>query len=115
MRRGEVWYADLEPVRGAESNKVRPVVIVSNDSHNTVAQRLGRGVLTVVPLTSNVQRVLTFQVLVEADSAGLRVDSKAQAEQVRALDLSRLVNRAGQLTAGQLAALESALMVHLQL
>ncbi|MDR1236641.1 MAG: type II toxin-antitoxin system PemK/MazF family toxin, partial [Propionibacteriaceae bacterium] len=31
MRRGEIWYADLNPVRGSEADKTRPVVVVSND------------------------------------------------------------------------------------
>ena len=113
MYRGEIWYADLDPVRGSEANKVRPVVIVSNDAYNAAARRLGRGVFTVVPLTSNVSRVLSFQVLVEAAGSGLKVDSKAQAEQLRAVDMVRLVNRAGKLSAEQLAELDDAMLVHL--
>ena len=61
MRRGEIRLADLEPVRGAESNKRRPVVIVSNDGANARAESLGRGVVTVVPVTSKVTRVLPFR------------------------------------------------------
>ena len=49
MRRGEIRLIDPEPVRGAEANKRRPAVIVSNDGANMAAQRLGRGVVTVVP------------------------------------------------------------------
>ncbi len=51
MLRGEIRLADLDPVRGSEANKRRPVVIVSNDRANSVAARLGRGVVTVVPVT----------------------------------------------------------------
>ncbi|GAA1987119.1 type II toxin-antitoxin system toxin endoribonuclease MazF9 [Isoptericola halotolerans] len=115
MHRGEIWLADLDPSRGSKSDKVRPVVIVSHDAHNRVARRLGRGVLTVVPLTSSTRRVLTFQVLIDQESSGLPRDSKAQAEQVRALDVSRLVERAGRLTREQLAAVEDALRLHLDL
>ena len=57
IRRGSIHLVDLEPVRGSEANKVRPAVVVSNDGANAAADRLGRGVVTVVPLTSNVQRV----------------------------------------------------------
>ena len=63
MRRGEIRLVDFEPARGAESNKLRPAVIVSNDGANSTATRLGRGVITVVPITSSVRRVLPFQVL----------------------------------------------------
>ena len=71
---------------------------MSNDAYTAAARRLGRGVLTVVPLTSNVKRVLSFQVLVSKRGSGLAVDSKAQAEQVRAVDMGRLVNRVGKLS-----------------
>lgn len=115
MRRGEVWRVDLDPARGAEATKVRPVVIVSNDARNRVAQRSGRGVLTIVPLTSNVARVLPFQVLVPAGMGGLENDSKAQAEQVRSVDVARFLVRVGALQAEQLAALDEALLLHLAL
>jgi mRNA interferase MazF len=116
MRRGDVWYADLDPARGSEANKVRPVVIVSNDARNRSADRSGRGVLTVVPITSNTARILPFQVLVPAGaSTGLDTDSKAQAEQVRSIDMARLTSRAGALDAETTAALDEALMLHLGL
>jgi hypothetical protein len=76
MRRGEIRVVDLEPVRGAESNKRRPAVIVSNDGANITAQRLARGVLTVVPVTSNTSRVHPFQVLLRAADTGLDTDSR---------------------------------------
>jgi len=58
-------------------------VIVSNDGANSSAERSGHGVITVVPVTSNVTRIYPFQVLIPADATGLDVDSKAQVEQVR--------------------------------
>jgi mRNA interferase MazF len=110
-----VRLADLEPARGSEANKRRPVVIVSNDGANARASELGRGVITVVPLTSNVSRVRTFQVLLEAESTGLGRPSKAQAEQVRSIDVSRVGPRLGQLSPGLTAELDDALRLHLGL
>jgi len=80
MRRGEICVVDPEPVRGAEANQQRPAVIVSNDGANGTAQRLGRGVATVVPVTSSIDRVYPFQVLLPTGATGLSSDSKAQAE-----------------------------------
>src|ERR1700731_3992261 len=77
MRRGEIRVVDLEPLRGAEASKTRPAVIVSNDGANTTASRLGRGVVTVVPVTSKVERLYPFQVLLKAAATGLQRDSKA--------------------------------------
>ena len=115
MRRGEIWLVDLEPVRGAESNKRRPVVIVSNDRANARAAQLGRGVLTVVPVTSNITRVLPFQVLLPADRTGLQVDSKAQAEQVRSVDVTRVSLRIGRMPPDLVSELNEALRLHLDL
>lgn len=115
MRRGEIRLVDLDPLRGAEANKRRPAVIVSNDGANTTAERLGRGVITVVPVTSNVSRVYPFQVILAAASTGLDRDSKAQAEQVRSLAVERVGPRLGVLTADLVAALDEALRLHLAL
>ncbi len=74
---GEIRWVDLDPARGVESNKRRPGVIVSNDGANTTASRRGRGVVTIVPVTSNVERIYPFQVLLTAEATGLARDSKA--------------------------------------
>ena len=106
---------DLDPARGSEANKRRPAVIVSNDGANTTAAHLNRGVITVVPVTSNVSRVYPFQVLLPARECGLPSDSKAQAEQVRTVAIERIGRRVGQLTALGLAELDEALRLHLAL
>lgn len=115
MRRGEIRLVDLEPTRGAEADKPRPAVIVSNDGANSTAQRLGRGVITVVPVTSNTDRVHPFQVLLPASSTGLSADSKAQAEQVRSVAVERIGRRVGLLTGELQVALDDAMRLHLAL
>ncbi|MEI4273414.1 type II toxin-antitoxin system PemK/MazF family toxin [Klenkia sp. LSe6-5] len=115
MRRGEIRLVDLEPVRGSEANKQRPAVLVSNDRANATASRLGRGVVTVVPVTSNVSRVFSFQTLLPAERTGLRQDSKAQAEQVRSVALQRIGPVLGQVPPDLMRDLDDALRVHLQL
>lgn len=115
MRRGEIRLVDLEPVVGAEADKRRPAVLVSNDGANSTAQRLGRGVVTVVPVTSNTRRVYPFQVLLPAVDTGLPGDSKAQAEQLRAVAVERVGELIGVMTTDLLAALDEALRVHLAL
>ena len=115
VRRGEVWWVDLEPVRAGEANKTRPCVIVSNDANNVTAHRLGRGVVTVVPITSNTGRVFRFQVAVLAGVGGLISDSKIQTEQVRAVSVNRLIERIGALTPELRAELDAALRIQLAL
>jgi mRNA interferase MazF len=115
MRRGEIVTVTLDPVRGSEAIKTRPAVIVSNDAANATATRLGRGVVTVVPVTSNIARVYPFQILLPAGQTGLPQDSKAQAEQVRSVAVERVGARVGQLPAALITKLDQALRLHLSL
>jgi mRNA interferase MazF len=115
MLRGEVRLVDLDPTRGSEANKRRPAIIVSNDRANAAATRLGRGVVTVVPVTSNTARVFPFQALLSAAETGLKVDSKAQAEQVRSVAVERVGPVLGRVPTPIMATVEDALRLHLQL
>ncbi len=115
MRRGEIRLVDLAPTRGSEADKQRPAVVVSNNRANAAAARLGRGVITVVPVTSNVERVYAFQTLLPAAETGLPRDSKAQAEQVRAISVERVGPSLGVLTPDLLRALDDALRLHLEI
>jgi mRNA interferase MazF len=115
MLRGEIRLVDFDPTRGAEANKRRPGILVSNDGANSTAERLRRGVITVVPVTSNTTRVYPFQVLLRASETGLQHDSKAQAEQVRSVAVERIGARVGVVTGELLAALDEALRLHLAL
>ena len=115
MIRGDIHLVNLDPVIGAEADKRRPAVIVSNDGANATAVRLGRGVLTVVPVTSRVGRVHPFQVKLPAGSTGLRADSKAQAEQVRSVAVQRMGPRVGRVPADLMSLVDEALRIHLAL
>jgi mRNA interferase MazF len=115
MRRGDITLVDLEPSRDAETNKVRPAVVLSNDGANATASRLGRGVVTVVPVTANVDRIHPFQVLLPSADTGLSADSKAQAEQVRSLDVTRIGRRIGRVPSALMRDVDEALRLHLAL
>lgn len=115
MQRGEIWLAELDPARGSEADRTRPVVIVSNDRYNRTVEVLRQGVVTVVPLTSAAERIWPFQVAVEPEESGLSAVSKAQGEQIRAIDHARLVRRLGRLAPERLRELDEAIALHLSL
>ena len=115
MRRREIRLVNLDPVIGSEAARTRPAVVVSNDGANTTAARLGRGVITVVPVTSNTDRIHPFQVLLPADETGLDLDSKAQAEQVRSVAVERIGEVIGLLGFELTGQLDEALRIHLEL
>lgn len=106
---------DLDPARGSEANKRRPAVIVSNDGANAMAEQLGAGVLTVVPVTTSTARVYPFQVLLPASRTGMKRDSKAQAEQVRSVAVERVGRLVGRLPDDLTHDLDRALRLHLAL
>ena len=115
MRRGDIHAVDLGLARGSEADKRRPAVIVSNDAANATAGRLGRGVITVAPVTSNVERIYPFQVLLPAAATGLGRDSKAQAEQVRSIQVGRVGDRLGLVPNAIMLDVDEALRLHLGL
>jgi mRNA interferase MazF len=115
VRRGGIHVVNLEPTKSGEANKRRPAVIVSNDGANVAAERTGQGVITVVPVTSNISRVYPFQVLLPANLTGLEHDSKAQAEQLRSISVERLGYSIGEVPQDLMAQLDEALRLHLAL
>lgn len=115
MLRGEIRLTDLESARPGEADKRRPAIIVSNDRANATAARLGRGVVTVVPVTSNTARIFPFQVPMIARETGIRLNSRAQAEQVRSVSVDRIGPVIGRLPTHLIAQLDDALRLHLQL
>ena len=115
MLRGEIRVVDLDPARSGEAGKRRPAVIVSNDAANAAAAKLGRGVVTVAPVSSNVDRVYPFQVLVTAGESRLPSDSKVQAEQVRSVSVERVAEQIGFVPAELMLEVDEALRLHLAL
>lgn len=105
--------ADLEPVQGAETSKTRPVVLVGNHASLGAAIRHGRGVVTIVPLTSNTRgRGRMHVVLRPTKLNGLRTPSKAQVEQIRSIDVGRLKSTVGRLGPSDLQAIDEAIRYH---
>lgn len=108
-RRGDVVLVDFDRSVGSEAKRRRPAVVVSNDANNRFAP-----VLTVVPITSNVQRVYPFDVFLPK-SAGLDKDSKAMANQTRTIARERVGRRRGALDDDRMRLLEDAILLHLGL
>lgn len=108
MQRGDIFRVALDPVVGSELGKTRPAVVVQNDLANRNSPTV-----TIVPVSSNIERIYPFQVLLAAGEGGLEVDSKALCEQVRTLSKSRLVERLGTLPVSRMVEIRAALDRHL--
>lgn len=110
IRRGDVLLAALDPVGGREIAKTRPVLVVSNDLNNQHS-----GTLTVLPVTSSLNKIYPFEVFLPRGLANLPKDSKIKADQIRTLDRTRLVKLIGSLDAATMAAVDNAMRLHLAL
>ncbi len=98
MKRGEVWWVDLDPTRGSEIKKTRPAAILTVDALNRA-----RRTVVVVPLSSSAQPRPPIVVAVPSAGPG----SVAVCDQVRAVDKARLVERIGELSNADLLSLSS--------
>ena len=106
MRRGDVWWAALEPTIGGEIGKTRPAIIISNDRSNAQNNRV-----QIVPVTSNTRRVYPSEALVTMDGSL----SKAVADQIRTVDKSRLWGFIGRIGDAEMRAVEGAVRLQLGL
>ncbi len=103
FKRGEVWIASLDPIKGSEQGGMRPVIIFQED---TVSQ-FTNTVIT-IPLTTNLKRIsLPTCVLINAPEGGLSRDSVALCHQLRVLDITRLRGKIGEVNSQTIANLES--------
>ena len=102
VRRGEVWLADLNPIRGSEQAGIRPVLIFQNDTIN----RFTTTTVT-IPFTTNLRRArLPSCVLLTTGEGGLTSDSVALCHQLRVLDTTRLIRRLGSVSEQTILAVE---------
>ena len=110
IKRGEVYSVNLDPTIGAEIQKTRPALVVSNDLSNLHAQTV-----TVLPLTSSTDKVYPFEVLLIPGTFGNQEPSKVKANQVRTVDKRRLGKLLGLLPDDAMPRVNAAMRLHLEL
>ena len=105
MKRGEIYFADLDPVIGSEQGGRRPVLIIQNDLGNRFSPTV-----IVLPLTSKINKTpLPTHVPLLPPQGGVRRPSIILCEQVRTLEKSRLTRYLGLLSPEKMALVEKAL------
>lgn len=119
IRRGDVWFADLDPVRGREQAGRRPVLVVSDD----VLNRRNLVVTVVIGTDArNPSGAYPTNVLVPRRESGLPLDTVFLCFQIRSLDPARFIGRqraaaqrTGRLSAARMAEVDAALRLSLSL
>jgi mRNA interferase MazF len=105
-KRGEVWLADLNPIRGSEQAGMRPVLVFQNDA----ILRFGTTIVA-IPFTTNLRRAaLPTCFRVAAGEGGLTSDSVALCHQIRALDTTRMVRHLGTVSEQTLIDIEACVL-----
>jgi len=106
VERGEIYYADLNPVQGSEQGGIRPVLIIQNNVGNKYSPTV-----IVAAITSNIKKVTlpTHIVLPEID--GLFKKSVILLEQIRTIDKSRLHNKVAVVSPEIMSQVDKALMI----
>ena len=108
-----LFMADLNPVMGSEQQRRRPVLVISDETTNSVMP-----VVTILPVTSlkKGRRVYPNEALLKNGTAGLEVDSIVMAHQIRTISKQRLINSMGDVSNETLRLqIMDALRVHLNL
>lgn len=109
VNRGEIWLAELDPVRGSEQAGKRPVLVMQTNSIN----RFTTTVLT-IPFTTNLRRAaLPSCVKISAGEGGLSSDSVALCHQLRVLDKTRLTKKLGEFSDEMLEMIENCVLLTL--
>ena len=106
MHRGEVWWVDFDPSIGGEIQKVRPAIIISNNSSNKIMNRV-----QVIPVTSNTSKCYPCEAYVEINGKM----SKAMADQLATVSKIRLKTKMGEVSEKNMSDLERAVMTQLDL
>jgi mRNA interferase MazF len=112
MKRGEVWMVNLDPTIGAEIQKTRPAVILSNDAMGRLPLRI------IVPITSWDERFKNADWHVKlpvSKKRGLKKDSSADTFQVRSVSNRRLVKKIGVLDPSDMQKIAEGLRIVMEL
>ncbi|MDF9408826.1 type II toxin-antitoxin system PemK/MazF family toxin [Pelotomaculum isophthalicicum JI] len=108
--RGEVWFIDLNPVRGHEQAGKRPALIVSVDLFNNGPA----GLVVVLPITTK-GKGIPFHTEIFPPEGGLKEKSFIKCEDIRSISKERLISQVGKVSSLTMAAVEDRVRILLNL
>ncbi|MEE4258796.1 MAG: type II toxin-antitoxin system PemK/MazF family toxin [Bacteroidales bacterium] len=97
MKQAEIWYADLNQVKGNEQAGYRPVVIISGNALNTYMK-----IVIACPLTTKIKNYKGNLVLKPTKQNGLDQTSEVLVFHIRSISKNRLVKRIGNISDAEL-------------
>ena len=105
IRKGNIYYANLDPVIGSEQDGKRPVVVVQNNVANKHSPTI-----IIAPITTVIKKIYLPTHIIIYKNDFLKKNSTILVEQVRVIDKTRLLTYLGKLTDDQIRKLDKALI-----
>lgn len=95
IKRGEIYYVDLEPTKGSEMKKSRrPCVVVSSNAINRTSR-----VVIICPITDSYNKFSPIHIKISTGTGGLTKESVVHCGQVRSIDKLRIGSKLGKFDA----------------
>ena len=111
IKRGDIFYADLNPVKGSEQAGRRPVAVIQNNTGNEMAPTV-----IIAPLTTKkFSKDYPTNVHLKKGTASLREDSTVLLSQIRTVDKNRLEKKIGNISGEHLRVVDEAIKISLGL
>lgn len=111
IKRGNIFYADLDPTKGREQAGRRPVIVIQNNVGNEMSSTI-----IIAPLTTKkFSKEYPTNVHIEKGTASLKEDSVVLLSQIRTIDKNRLERKIGSLSGEMLARVDEAIKISLGL
>lgn len=107
IKRGDIFYANLNPSVGSEQSGIRPLLIVQNDIGNKYSPTV-----IGVAITSKEKTILPTHILIKKEDSNLPHDSIILTEQIRTIDKSRLIKKVGELNSNIMEKVKEALKIN---
>ncbi len=105
MKRGEIYWANLQPRSGSEQRGNRPVIIISHDGFNQNPRWHSIIIIPVSTSSAQAKRGLTA-IFLPKDTGGLTQDSVALCHQITTLDRAKLTEKIGELSSDRMKLIE---------
>ena len=109
IKRGEIYYADLNPVVGSEQGGIRPIVVLQND----VGNKYSPTVIAAATTSRLTKAKLPTHIELTRDNTPMPKDSVVLLEQIRTIDKSRIREKIGELPPDVMQQINDALLVSL--
>ena len=111
IKRGDIFYADLNPTKGSEQAGRRPVIVIQNNVGNEMSPTV-----IIAPLTTKkFSKEYPTNVHIKKGTANLKEDSVVLLSQIRTIDKNRLERKIGSLSGEILAKVDEAIKISLDL